>query len=405
MSFLVGRRGRGLVAIVLATMVALGAAALSSGASKVRAAAANCPVRVLLVTNTTGAGAQNGIGQSAAVRATLGEINKSGGVLGCKVVVDIKNEESDPTKDIPLLQQALSQHSYAEVIDSDFGEGSAIPFLSRKKVLNISNFGAGIADPKKYPYFFDDVVVLGTTIQYAVKAAVSAGHSKIAAIVQNNALGDTSTAGIKAGIAKFGGSLVDTERLDPTAIDTSAAVTRAKNSGADALIIDINGALVGHFFNDVQSSGWQVAEYGGLATFATNVATILPPAAYKNLVVVGMTDATTPSTPGVLKFIAEMKATPGGKQALQTNLLETADAHDDLTLFAWAANKTKSLDAATITKYLEAHGSTPVPGLLTAKTTGYTSTSHEFTAPGSMASAHAGPLNNGRLARVAVLNP
>ena len=368
------------------------------------AANASCPVRVLLVTNTTGAGAQNGIGQSAAVQATLKQINASGGILGCKVVVDIKNEASDATKDIPLLQAALSHYKYPEVIDSDYGESSAVAYLSRQKVLNISNFGAGIADPKKYPYFFDDVVVLGSTIPYAVKAAVSAGHKKIAAIVQNNALGDTSTAGIDAGAKKYGAQVVDVERLDPNAVDASAAITRAQNSGADALVVDVNGTLVGHVFSAVQAAGWSVAEYGGLATFATDIAQILPAAAYKNLVEVGMTDATTPSTPGVLKFISALKHTPGGTTALKTNLLETADAHDDLILFAWAANQTHSLDASTIKHFLETHGKTPVPGMISAKTTGYTPTSHEFTAPGSIASAKAGPLNDGRLKRIGVLN-
>src|SRR5262249_41776603 len=104
-------------------------------------------------------------------------------------------------------------------------------------------------------------------------------------------------------------------------------------------------------------------------------------------------------------FIQSMKSVPGGKVGLQTNLLETADAHDDLILFAWAANQTHSLDPATITKFLETHGTTPVPGLLTSKTTGYTADSHELSAPGLMGSANAGPLDDGRLQRVAVLNP
>jgi len=80
-----------------------------------------------------------------------------------------------------------------------------------------------------------------------------------------------------------------------------------KNSGANALIIDINGALVGHFFNDVQSSGWQVAEYGGLATFRHERRHDPATRSVQESRRRRDDRCHYPSTPGVLKFIAAMK--------------------------------------------------------------------------------------------------
>jgi branched-chain amino acid transport system substrate-binding protein len=375
----------------------------SSGGSQASSGKANCPVNVLVVTNITGAGAQNGEGGQETVKYTADQINKAGGVNGCPIHLDIEDEASDPTKDVPLVQEATSKKKYAEVIVSDFGAGSAVPFLTRQKILNITAIGAGLGNPKVNPYFFDMTPVLGATVQYAVKQAVNDGHKKLAAIVQDSDLGDSATAGIKEAAKKYGAQVADVERVDETAVNFTAALQRAKNSGADALIIDVAGAAAGHILTDLQTLGWKVPTYGGLGLFAANIAATSPPAAYKGLKLVGPTVGTYPSRPVVRQFISGMKAA-GAKAAFQGNLLQPANFHDDLILFAWAANQTKSLDAATISKFLETHGNTPVPGLLYGETTGFTPTSHENTGKNTLSSAEAGPFKDGQLKRVAILN-
>jgi branched-chain amino acid transport system substrate-binding protein len=397
--------GAALTALIgLATISACGSSSATSSNASSGGGKAKCPVNVLVVTNITGAGAQNGEAGQETVKYTADQLNKAGGVLGCPIHVDIEDEASDPTKDIPLVQQAIGKKTYSEVIVSDFGAGSAVPFLTRQKILNITAIGAGLGDPKKNPYFFDMTPVLGSTVEYAVKqAVVNDQHKKIAGIVQDSDLGDSATAGIKAAAQKYGAQVSDIERVDETAVNFTAALQRAKNSGADALVIDVAGAAAGHILTDLQTLGWKVPTYGGLGLFAANIAATAPPAAYEGLDLVGPTVGTYPNRPVVQQFIDGLKAA-GAKAAFEANLLEPANFHDDLILFAWAANQTKSLDAATISKFLETHGNTPVPGLVYGETTGFSPTSHENTGKGTLASAQAGPFKTGQLKRIANLN-
>jgi branched-chain amino acid transport system substrate-binding protein len=400
---------------VLAAVVAAGAACvavfagsgLGSVGSATRVGAAGkttCPVRVLEITNSTGAGATNGLAQRPGLALAVAQVNKAGGVLGCPLVADVKDEGSDPTKDLPLLQEALSSHQYGNVIVSDFGEGAAIPYLTRQKVLNITNFSAGAGNPKVNPYFFDDYPLLSVATEYAAKAAMKAGHKKIAVIVFNNDIGAAAAAGVKSAAPAGGAKVVDVEQLDPTAVNTTPAITRARNSGADVVVMDMAGAVVGHLLTDLQASGWKVPIYGGASTFSFPIASVAPPAAYKNLLVVGPTVATWPSSPKVNTFISKLKAQPGGSNGLKTVLVSATSPYDDVILFAWAANKVGSLDPKKISAFLETHGSTPVPGLLVSDVTGYTSKSHDFFPPGSLALARPGPLKDGRLKRIAIVN-
>jgi len=377
----------------------------SSGGSASNAAQTtstkNCTARALLITNVTGVGAQNGASDVPAEKLAAANINKAGGVDGCKLVVDIENEASDPTKDVPLAEQALSQHHYAEAAAVDLGGASAAPYFMRQKTLSITSDCAGEGlDPKTYPYFFDTCPGLAPPTDAATKLALKAGYKKIAAVVQDNSLGANAALGVQQAAKAAGATLVDTEKIDPTAVDTTPAVTRLQNSGAQAVIFELFGAVVGHFLNDYATSGDKAPIYGGLGTFATNIPAIVSsPAAYAHLLVVGPSVATYPTRPVVQNYINALKSFPGGQTPLSNNLSTSGQVYDDLILFAWAANQAHSLDSTVLTKFLETHGSTPVPGLLDWTYTGYTPTDHMFTTK-DLALAQMGALKDGQLKRI-----
>ncbi|HEY1777035.1 MAG TPA: ABC transporter substrate-binding protein [Solirubrobacteraceae bacterium] len=383
------------------TSASAGASSSSGSNASQASQTGKCTARALLITNLTGVGAQNGASDAPAWKLAASRINAAGGVNGCKLVVDIANEASDPTKDVPLAEQYTSQHTYAEVAAIDLGGASAVPYLMRRKILSVTSDCAGEGlDTKANPYFFDTCPGLSPATLAATTAAIKAGHTKIGAVVQNNSLGANAAIGIQQAAKKAGGQVVDVEKVDPTAVDTTAAVTRLQNAGAQAVVFELFGAVVGHFLDNVATSGYNVPLYGGLGTFATNIPAIVTnPKDYQNLLVVGPAVATTPSRPAVLDYIAGLKKTPGGQTPLSNNLSTSGQAYDDLILFAWAANQAHSLNSDTLKKFLETHGTTAVPGLLNAPSTGYTPADHMFT-PNYLAVAKSGPLNEGRLKRL-----
>jgi branched-chain amino acid transport system substrate-binding protein len=371
----------------------------TAASAKQPAAKTSCPVNVLIVTQMTGSAGANGQGGAPAAQVAANEINKSGGVLGCPIKIDTKDDESDATKDLPLTQAALSHKHYADVFLSSFGVASVVPYLMRQKQLTISAFGSLGNDPSTYPYYFDVAPSNASILPYAVKQAVNDHHTKIAAIIQNNALGNSSVAIMTAAAKQDGGRIVDVERVDATAVDFTAAVVRAKQSNPDALIFDVYGPTAASLIKTVKAQGWNVALYGGDAVFATNIASLVPKSAYENLVVTGPTMGTRPSRPVVSKVIAELKAA-NATATFKANLALGGQFHDGLIVFAWAANQTKSLDPAVIKQFLETHGNTPVPGLMLATNTGFDSQSHQQLGTGSVSAAKEGPLVDGTLARI-----
>jgi hypothetical protein len=83
---------------------------------------------------------------------------------------------------------------------------------------------------------------------------------------------------------------------------------------------------------------------------------------------------------------------------ITTSLDSYTNIYDALLLFAWAANETHSLHAATLATKLHDSGSVQVPGLVQGPSTGYTPTSGEWN--GRLAVMKEGFFNLGRLAPI-----
>jgi hypothetical protein len=82
--------------------------ASAGGGSSSPAAAAKSPFVVVESLDFSGPGKAYGAGESLGLQVAANELNKSGGILGHKVVIKEVNDESDPTQGVSGLQQLLS---------------------------------------------------------------------------------------------------------------------------------------------------------------------------------------------------------------------------------------------------------------------------------------------------------
>jgi ABC-type branched-subunit amino acid transport system substrate-binding protein len=387
--------------LLAATTVGLAACGSSSSSSSTSASSGgskNCTTKVLLVSNLTGEGSANGTSNVDGANVALSQINAKGGVLGCKLAVEKRDDESNYTTDLPVLQKALASEKYPMVINSDFGSSSTTPYLTREKILSISATGGeGLGNPKVNPYFFDVVPLNSGAVNVAAQYAIKQGHKKIAVIVDNTATGTADIKSVKPIIEQAGGSLTDSEQVSFSAVNLTPAIVRAKSSGAEALIVDLFGPAAGHLISDAKTAGFTGPIYGGQEILQTDLAKFVPVADLANVIPVGSAVAGEPTSQGGKEIIEGLK-TAG--ITISSSLAAYAQVHDDLILFAWAANNSHSLDTTTITHYLETHGTTPVPGLSQAETTGYSSATHEWEPPNALAITHAGKYKDGMLPRI-----
>jgi ABC-type branched-subunit amino acid transport system substrate-binding protein len=409
--------GRALLALVAALLVAVGIAACGSssddggsgsasasvsegGASSTRGARADCPVRYLVVTSVTGAQAQNGVATKEATEAAIRRVNDSGGVLGCDVEATYLDTGSDPTKSLPLLVRALAQQSYANVADIEYGAAATVPYLTQRRILSVTALGDATitGHPDRFPFMFDATNSFDENSAAAMDYAKQKGYTKVAAIVDNTAVGAQSAAGLEAGARRNGLEVTTVVRVPTNIVNAAPAITRARAGNPDVLYIDIFGTPAASVLKDLAASGWNVPVLGGQLSGATDMAALAPPDAIRPFTPIMPRAVSSPATPQVQSLL----------DTLRSNGVDTAKiqcitcyifAYDTLGIFAYGANTAQSLDSDKIKTTLEATGTRDIPLLAAAPTTGYTDQSHVRKVP--FAVVQAGELHDGLLRRIA----
>ncbi|MBN9623584.1 MAG: ABC transporter substrate-binding protein [Actinobacteria bacterium] len=344
-------------------------------------AKADCPVKVLTVGNFTGEGAENGAAIKGGAEAAIAQIEEEGGILGCEVELVTKDDGSDYTKALPLMQAAISEGEYAMVNNPDYGCSSVAPLIAKKELLSVTGCAVpGLGNPKYNPFTFETAYTGGAIAASLGKYLVEEkGFKNIALITDDTAYGAADKEEVEKAISEAGGKVSDVEQVSLEGVNFSSAISRAEGSNPEALIVDLFGAATGHFMSDLETSGWEVPTFGGLATTATNLQLLgVPKDQAERLETAGGAAMGLPLNERS-EALAKLLKEQGTK--IEGSLTQYAQNHDWMTLFAWGANKAGTLEPEAVTKALAESGETPIPNLVMGETTGYTPECHEFAAP------------------------
>jgi len=330
------------------TSVAAGAASLA-----VPAWAQGEPIKVGVIVPLSGPAGPNGQGVLHAVQVAADLVNAKGGVMGRKLVVVSKDDESTPAVGVTRANEMVAE-KVAVVIE---GWNSPVtlamqPVLARADVLDIT--AVSKADP----------ILAGTANPYAIRLNSSNGqdgaviadillnhlHAKrIGFLSQNDAYGNGAQAVIEAELKKIGKpwEKVVVEQFPFKQTDFRVSLANVKQAKPDA-VVAINAA---------ESSGMPalIQQYRQAAidgTFVGAVGTILPTVfkiAGEAATGVVSADVYFPDLPpfdGIkenLDFIAAFKKAhnevPDKGAALGAAALQ---------VWAAAANSTRSLDRKTV---------------------------------------------------------
>jgi branched-chain amino acid transport system substrate-binding protein len=363
--------------------------------------AADCTTKFLVSTNVTGAGATNGEGNIKGIDAALEQINGEGGVLGCTVTYDVVDDGSDYTKALPNVQGKLAQEDYSFVYSGDFGGPSVAPYLTRQEMLGI--FASGVPTlTDDNPTVFDVSVPSPGTAGALFDYIASQDITDVALIVDTTSTGDGAIAAYSPAAEAAGVTISVTERVDLASINMTPAVQRVEASGAQALVANVYGQAAGYLLRDFKASGWDVPFFGGYSVFSSPLTDIVPEEDVAGAVAVGSASATFPSTDAQQEMIDIITEQTG--EPITTGLASMFNGHDAVTLWAWAANGAGSLDTDEIVSFLEENGDTEVPNLGNATTTNYSADNHAWYPKDGVAIAKLGPLDQGRLERIELLD-
>jgi branched-chain amino acid transport system substrate-binding protein len=379
-----------LVILLITSLAACG----SSNGTSASGAKPQCPLHILLVTGLTGVAGYSGQADLGGTKAGVDEVNKAGGVLGCKLVLDVRDDGSNFAQSLPLMEAAASNYHYPLVMNPDIGAPTTAPYINSHKLLEIIADETGqTAEPEvPFPTIFETILLSPHAMDVATQYALSQGYKRIAVIVDNTTTGTNDLKAMTPLVQAAGASITDTERVDEAGIDFTSAVERARASNPQVVLMDIFQTAAAHVLTEIHDIGWKVPIVGGTDLAASNFKGLVPVAYLNGGVVASQASMAYPSNAVTERFIQQIQAE--GVTISQYLFGYTAQ-YDAVLLFAWAAQQTHSLDAETIAQKLHDSGHVAIPGLVDSQTTGYSPTSGEWN--GRVAIMKMGFYNLGRL--------
>ncbi len=237
------------------------AAALVAAAGLAHAAE---PIKIGLVAALSGPSAQSGEAITRGLTIAIDEINAKGGVLGRKLELVRRDDESSPPKGVSAARELIYQEKVAAVFGGlDTPVSLAfIPIINKERVPYMGVWAAGTPITRngaKENYAFRvsavDIIVDEALLKYAQKKY---GSKKPGLILINNPWGESNEKGLRDVAQKMGITRAGVEKFEDRDVDVTPQLTRLKNAGADALILVANAAPGAQMMKSRERMGWKV---------------------------------------------------------------------------------------------------------------------------------------------------
>lgn len=220
------------------------------------AQAQDCDVTVGMVMELTGPAGAYGQAGAKSVEMAFRDINEAGGVLGCKLVTDTRDSQSQGNVAVDQATQ-LVQIKGVPVIIGGIISSVSIPILTSVTagagVVQISPASSSptltrlAEDGKTGGYFFRTITSDALQGVAAAKYAMESGLTKLAIINVNNDFGVNMMREFSAAYQALGGTITSTTAYNENQPNYGAEVTAAMEGGPDALYLisyPVDGATI-----------------------------------------------------------------------------------------------------------------------------------------------------------------
>jgi branched-chain amino acid transport system substrate-binding protein len=222
------------------------------------------PIKIGLVAALSGPSAQSGEAITRGLTVAIDEINARGGVLGRKLELVRRDDESSPPKGVSAARELIYQEKVAAIFGGlDTPVSLAfIPIVNKERVPYMGVWAAGTPITRngaKENYAFRvsavDIIVDEALLKYAQKKY---GSKKPGLILINNPWGESNEKGLREMAKELNISLAGIEKFENNDVDVVPQLTRLKNAGADSLILVANAAPGAQVMKSRERMGWNV---------------------------------------------------------------------------------------------------------------------------------------------------
>ena len=200
------------------------------------------PLKLGLVAAMSGQSAKSGEAIVRGLSIAIDEINAKGGVLGKKVELVVRDDESNPAKGAVAARELVQREKVAALFGGlDTPVSMAIvPFANQSKVPFMGVWAAGTpitrngaAENYVFRVSAVDVLVDKALVDYAIKKYSA---KKPGMILINNPWGESNEKGLKARSKRRTCPMPAIEKFQDADVDVVPQLTRLKEAGADVLV-------------------------------------------------------------------------------------------------------------------------------------------------------------------------
>src|SRR5205814_3225989 len=222
------------------------------------------PIKVGLVAALSGGSAKSGEGITRGLPIAIDEINAAGGILGRKLVLVRRDDESNPAKGQVAARELVDQGKVAVMfggIESPVAL-AVVPIANKEKVPFFSVWAAAtpITRNGANPNFVFRVSAVDVLVD---KALVAYGRKSFDAknlglALVNNPWGESNDKGLHAAAQEQGVKIAAVEKFEERDVDMVPQMTRLKAAGADAVVLVGNAAPGAQVIKSLQRINWSV---------------------------------------------------------------------------------------------------------------------------------------------------
>lgn len=366
-------------------LIRLGATLSTFVALSLSPSAQAADLKIGLVAALTGQSAQSGEAITRGLTIAIDEINAKGGVLGQKLVLVKRDDESSPPKGVTAARELISSEKVVALfggIDTPVSL-AIVPIANQNKkpFMGVWAAGTNITKNGASPNYVFRVSAQDDLVDIAlIKYAMSTYNAKKPGLVLvNNPWGESNERGLKAAAAAANLPIAGVEKIEQTDIDMTPQLNRLKSAGADAIILVANAGPGAQMMKSRERMGWSVPVVSHWGISGGRFDELVGPTA-GDVHFIQTYSFFSPPTPVSEKIMAELSKRYGVKTAADIIApVGTANAYDAMHLLALAIENAKSTDGEAIRVALEKIES--YPGLIKTYNKPFASPAHEALAP------------------------
>ena len=213
-------------------------------------------IKIANIVELSGGGATAGTNFKNGVELAVKEINAAGGILGKKIQTTTSDTQTNPGVAKGLTQKAADDNVFA--IFGPVFSGSIMVSMAESRRAEVPNWTGGEAaaiTQQGNPFVFRTSFTQETAMPKVAKYIVTKSKN-LAIMYVNNDFGKGGLDSIKKALNGSPTKIAAEISTEPGQVDWSAAVLRAKNSGADAVFVYTNEEESARALRELRKQGW-----------------------------------------------------------------------------------------------------------------------------------------------------